>query len=172
MLPLAPRIPTFTTSAPRSELVARRRLVPGTGVQHVGVGVRVDVLVQAACGLTALAGVEVVRVGVGVGGGRGVLVRGLLAHLSTLAPDVLPRTPSGCRARMGVAHVTPAGARGAPAAGTLDGMQIWPGKPYPLGATFDGTGTNFALFSEVADRVELCLIDEDGTEQRIDLPEV
>ncbi|MBO1750526.1 glycogen debranching protein GlgX [Actinotalea sp. BY-33] len=51
-------------------------------------------------------------------------------------------------------------------------MQIWPGKPYPLGATFDGTGTNFALFSEVAERVELCLISEDGTEERIDLPEV
>lgn len=44
-------------------------------------------------------------------------------------------------------------------------MQTWPGSPYPLGATFDGTGTNFALFSEVAERVELCLIDEaaDGT---------
>ncbi|MBX9245748.1 glycogen debranching protein GlgX [Actinotalea ferrariae] len=51
-------------------------------------------------------------------------------------------------------------------------MQIWPGKPYPLGATFDGTGTNFALFSEVAERVELCLFDDDGTETRIDLPEV
>ena len=33
---------------------------------------------------------------------------------------------------------------------------IWPGNSYPLGATFDGVGTNFALFSEVADRVELC----------------
>ncbi|GAB3601182.1 glycogen debranching protein GlgX [Kineococcus gypseus] len=51
-------------------------------------------------------------------------------------------------------------------------MQIWPGRPYPLGATYDGAGTNFALFSEVADRVELCLIDESGREQRIDLPEV
>jgi isoamylase len=51
-------------------------------------------------------------------------------------------------------------------------MQIWPGRPYPLGATFDGTGTNFALFSEVAERVELCLIAEDGSEERIDLPEV
>lgn len=51
-------------------------------------------------------------------------------------------------------------------------MQIWPGKPYPLGATFDGTGTNFALFSEVAERIELCLIDDDGTETRVDLPEV
>jgi len=51
-------------------------------------------------------------------------------------------------------------------------MQIWPGNAYPLGATFDGSGTNFALFSEVAERVELCLIAEDGTEQRVDLPEV
>ncbi len=41
-------------------------------------------------------------------------------------------------------------------------MQIWPGQPYPLGATFDGVGTNFSLFSEVATRVELCLFDEAG----------
>ena len=45
-------------------------------------------------------------------------------------------------------------------------MQIWTGQSYPLGATFDGSGTNFALFSEAAERVELCLIDEDGTERR------
>ncbi|EYR63157.1 glycogen debranching protein [Actinotalea ferrariae CF5-4] len=51
-------------------------------------------------------------------------------------------------------------------------MQTWPGRPYPLGATFDGTGTNFAVFSEVAERVELCLIADDGTEERVDLPEV
>ncbi|ROS78960.1 glycogen debranching protein GlgX [Cellulomonas sp. PhB143] len=51
-------------------------------------------------------------------------------------------------------------------------MQIWPGRPYPLGATFDGSGTNFALFSEVADLVELCLIDDDGTETRIAIEEV
>ena len=56
--------------------------------------------------------------------------------------------------------------------GSLVRMQIWPGRPYPLGATFDGTGTNFALFSEAAERVELCLIAPDGTEERIDLPEV
>ena len=42
-------------------------------------------------------------------------------------------------------------------------MRTWPGTPYPLGATWDGWGTNFALFSEVADRVELCLFDGDGT---------
>jgi isoamylase len=50
-------------------------------------------------------------------------------------------------------------------------MRIWPGSAYPLGATYDGTGTNFALFSEVAERVELCLFDDDGTETRIRLPE-
>ena len=49
---------------------------------------------------------------------------------------------------------------------------IWPGSAYPLGATYDGAGTNFALFSEVAEGVELCLIDHDGTEERIRLDEV
>ncbi len=48
-------------------------------------------------------------------------------------------------------------------------MEAWPGTPYPLGATFDGSGTNFALFSESAERVELCLFDEDGTETRVEL---
>ena len=51
-------------------------------------------------------------------------------------------------------------------------MEIWPGKSYPLGATYDGTGVNFALFSEVANKVELCLIDDDGAETRVALPEV
>jgi glycogen operon protein len=51
-------------------------------------------------------------------------------------------------------------------------MHIWPGAPYPLGATWDGWGTNFALFSEVAERVELCLFDEAGTETRVALTEV
>ncbi len=50
-------------------------------------------------------------------------------------------------------------------------MKIWPGQPYPLGATWDGFGTNFSVFSEVAERVELCLFDEQGTETRVDLPE-
>ncbi len=50
-------------------------------------------------------------------------------------------------------------------------MEIWPGKPYPLGATYDGSGVNFAVFSEVAERVELCLVDDDLVETRIDLPE-
>ncbi len=51
-------------------------------------------------------------------------------------------------------------------------MEIWPGRPYPLGATFDGTGTNFAIFSEAATEVELCLIGERGGETRIKMPEV
>ena len=51
-------------------------------------------------------------------------------------------------------------------------MHIWPGAAYPLGATWDGWGTNFALFSEAAERVELCLFDEAGTESRIELTEV
>src|SRR5438105_8110692 len=51
------------------------------------------------------------------------------------------------------------------------GVEIWPGNAYPLGATYDGSGTNFALFSEVAEHVELCLFDADGTETRVDLPE-
>ena len=50
-------------------------------------------------------------------------------------------------------------------------MEVWPGSPYPLGANYDGGGTNFALFSEVAERVELCLFDENDRETRVDLPE-
>ncbi|MDT7546187.1 MAG: isoamylase, partial [Actinomycetota bacterium] len=50
--------------------------------------------------------------------------------------------------------------------------RVWPGSAYPLGATYDGSGTNFALFSEVAERVELCLFDDAGVETRYDLPEV
>jgi isoamylase len=50
-------------------------------------------------------------------------------------------------------------------------MEVWPGSAYPLGATYDGTGTNFALFSEVAEGVELCLFDDEGAETRVWLPE-
>ena len=43
-------------------------------------------------------------------------------------------------------------------------MRVWPGTPYPLGASWDGEGVNFSIFSENADGVELCLFDnpEDG----------
>ncbi|MEU5775887.1 glycogen debranching protein GlgX [Streptomyces venezuelae] len=51
-------------------------------------------------------------------------------------------------------------------------MRIWTGTPFPLGATYDGEGTNFALFSEVAERVDLILIDDDGTHRSVTLSEV
>jgi len=50
--------------------------------------------------------------------------------------------------------------------------RIWPGSPYPLGATWDGHGVNFALFSAHAEKVELCLFDHHGREvERVPLPE-
>ena len=49
-------------------------------------------------------------------------------------------------------------------------MRPWPGSAYPLGASYDGAGTNFAIFSEVAERVELCLFDDEGRERAVDLP--
>jgi glycogen operon protein len=48
---------------------------------------------------------------------------------------------------------------------------IWPGEAFPLGPVWDGNGTNFSLFSENAERVELCLFDEHGAEERIELRE-
>ncbi len=50
---------------------------------------------------------------------------------------------------------------------------VWPGRPYPLGATWDGEGVNFALYSEHAEKVELCLFDNSGKReiQRIPLAE-
>src|SRR5690349_13373835 len=51
-------------------------------------------------------------------------------------------------------------------------MEAWPGSAYPLGATYDGVGTNFSLFSGVAERVDLCLFGSDGTESRVTLREM
>jgi isoamylase len=51
-------------------------------------------------------------------------------------------------------------------------MDTWPGSPYPLGATYDGSGTNVSIFSSVADAVELCLFDDDEAETRVPLVEV
>ena len=65
--------------------------------------------------------------------------------------------------------------RRTPARGTAPAVDtnpdLWPGDPAPLGATFDGAGTNFAIFSEAAERIDLCLIDDDGVETCIELPE-
>ena len=43
-------------------------------------------------------------------------------------------------------------------------LTAWPGSAYPLGANYDGPGTNFALFSEAAERLDLCLFDDAGPE--------
>src|SRR5260221_558454 len=58
------------------------------------------------------------------------------------------------------------------AARVTDSIEVWPGRGYPLGPTYDGAGTNFALFSEVAEVVELCLFDDDGRERRVRVEEV
>jgi isoamylase len=47
--------------------------------------------------------------------------------------------------------------------------ELWPGRPFPLGPTWDGQGTNFSLFSENAERVELCLFDDHDNEERVEL---
>ena len=49
--------------------------------------------------------------------------------------------------------------------------EVWPGQPFPLGATWDGHGTNFSLFSENATRVTLCLFNDDTVEERYDMVE-
>ena len=54
----------------------------------------------------------------------------------------------------------------------MTSKSIWPGVSYPLGASYDGVGTNFALFTEAAEQVELCLFDADGAEERFPLTEV
>ncbi|MRH90031.1 glycogen debranching protein GlgX [Nocardia sp. SYP-A9097] len=60
----------------------------------------------------------------------------------------------------------------APATTDMAPLGVWPGTAYPLGATYDGVGTNFSVFSEVAKRVELCLLGQDNRETRIPLDEV
>ncbi|MBK4729728.1 glycogen debranching protein GlgX [Oxynema sp. CENA135] len=51
-------------------------------------------------------------------------------------------------------------------------VEVWPGEPYSLGATWDGKGTNFAIYSENATQVELCLFDRHDRETRVPLSEV
>jgi len=49
--------------------------------------------------------------------------------------------------------------------------EVWPGRPFPLGPVWTGDGTNFSVFSEHAERIELCLFDAEDRETRIELPE-
>jgi isoamylase len=87
-----------------------------------------------------------------------------LGHEVRAAPLPKPAVPTPTQA-------DPGNHRAVAAPSGEDAPSIWPGRPYPLGATFDGAGTTFTLFSEVAERVELCLFDGDGHETRLDLPE-
>src|SRR5690349_19759194 len=97
----------------------------------------------------------------GTGSGRGGVRRPPTGHQR---PPVTGRRFVGSRYRSGEPRVLTRAMRGSC-------MQIWPGRPYPLGATYDGAGANFALFSEVAEKVELCLIDDAGAETRVELVE-
>jgi glycogen operon protein len=50
-------------------------------------------------------------------------------------------------------------------------VEVWPGQPFPLGATWDGGGTNFSIFTENGEGAELCLYDDEGNETRIEITE-
>lgn len=96
---------------------------------------------------------------------------------SSTDPDVLPCGPRTGADPQGGSSGGPQASDGTedpawPAPRTTSSHRVWPGRPYPLGATYDGSGTNFAIFSSVADAVELCLFDEDGREETVLLTEV
>ena len=75
-----------------------------------------------------------------------------------------------CHARTGIRGADPA--VGCPAADNVSAVRdVWPGRPFPLGPLWDGNGTNFSLFSENAERVELCLFDDEDVEERIEVGE-
>ncbi|HZG43041.1 MAG TPA: hypothetical protein VEY93_08775, partial [Longimicrobium sp.] len=81
-----------------------------------------------------------------------------------LHADQAPHVPSGPVKRQPEMYVP----------GFLEtAVTAWPGKPFPLGATWDGAGVNFALFSANAEKVELCLFDPKGRREtaRVPLPE-
>ena len=85
-------------------------------------------------------------------------------------PSTALRVAPPKRAELG-ALTTRTGTRAARRADSPATYDVWPGEPYPLGATYDGQGVNFSVFSEVAERVDLCLFDEHGRETRLRLPE-
>ena len=73
-----------------------------------------------------------------------------------------PGTPAGSGPARGPPAHTPREHSHVTKAAPIAGAEVRPGKAYPLGASYDGFGTNFAVFSEVAERVELCLFDAEG----------
>src|SRR5581483_9905899 len=103
-------------------------------------------------------------------------VRPVLRRADRASPDAAARAGGrGCgeraddATRTGDAHCrSRAQDGGAP---HLMAREVWAGRPFPLGPDWDGEGTNFSLFSENAERVELCLFDAEGNEERIELQE-
>src|SRR5262249_7658937 len=99
-----------------------------------------------------------------------------LPRAARAAPDAAARAGRERRREPRDAHARPCDARARlrreDRGARRVSRAVWPGTPFPLGATFDGHGTNFALFSEHAERVELCLFDGDGhEEERVHLTE-
>ena len=101
--------------------------------------------------------------------------RAALRRPARPAPRAAPRARGQLRRGRADAGAPP---RPRDAAGRLrerDGgardMRVWPGKPFPLGPLWDGEGTNFSIFSEHAEKVELCLFDESDRETRYELTE-
>ena len=103
--------------------------------------------------------------------------RGEHTLLANFARDAGPRAASSGPSEVVLAtHRADARARvrrAAAAVGSAGPLSArsGPGAPFPLGATWDGEGTNFSLFSENAERVELCLFDDDDDETRVELTE-
>src|SRR5207302_10729475 len=92
------------------------------------------------------------------------------------------RAATGCLGARGRLHTYRAGAAGRGRARrrlrkphvrdrAIVPIESWPGRPFPLGAAWDGEGTNFSLFSENAERVELCLFDGEGSETCVHVEE-
>ena len=104
-----------------------------------------------------------------VGGHGGILPETVSSRDGDTAPSKLSPVTLPRYQRCG--RISTARYRGPRETAGATPVDMWPGAPYPLGATYDGGGTNFAIFSEVAERVELCLFDDDGVETRLDLPE-
>ncbi|RAX19846.1 glycogen debranching enzyme GlgX [Actinomyces sp. Z5] len=83
------------------------------------------------------------------------------ASADVSSPSAVPSAPRPARAQSASEEERPESPK----------LSTWPGRPYPLGANYDGSGTNFALYSSAAEAVELCLFDDAGRETRIPLTE-
>ena len=96
----------------------------------------------------------------------------LLANFARIPVHVPARADRGSRPRHALAHARARLRRPCPLVRSARPlMEVWPGAPFPLGPTWDGEGTNFSIFSEHAERVELCLFDSEDRETCVELTE-